>query len=164
MNLKFEEMTADYRKEVIDIFNYYVENSLAAYPETKLPYEFYDKYLEMTSNYPAFVIKDDDSVKVVGFCFLRAYNPFPVFHEAAEIAYFIEKDEVGKGIGEKALARLEEDAKRIGIKTLLASISSENARSLKFHQNNCFKECGRFSRVGKKMGRHFDIIWMQKDI
>jgi L-amino acid N-acyltransferase YncA len=27
------------RKSIIDIFNYYVENSYAAYPETKLPYE-----------------------------------------------------------------------------------------------------------------------------
>ncbi|AGL00091.1 hypothetical protein Desgi_0524 [Desulfoscipio gibsoniae DSM 7213] len=33
LNVKFEQMTQDYGKEVMDIFNYYVENSFAAYPE-----------------------------------------------------------------------------------------------------------------------------------
>ncbi len=164
MNLEFERMTEDYAKEVMDIFNYYVENSFSAYPESKLPYEFYGKLLEMINNYPAYVIKDKDSGKVAGFCFLRAHNPFPVFKETAELSCFLEKDEVGKGIGKKALCILEEDAKRVGIKTLLVNISSENAQSINFHQKNGFKECGRFSMIGKKMGRHFDVIWMQKDI
>jgi L-amino acid N-acyltransferase YncA len=53
MNLVFEKMTQEYSKDVIDIFNYYVENSYAAYPESKLPTEFFNKFLEMTKGYPA---------------------------------------------------------------------------------------------------------------
>lgn len=40
-----------------------------------------------------------------------AYNPFPVFQETAEISCFLEKGEVGKGIGKEALVMLEEDGK-----------------------------------------------------
>lgn len=164
MKLNLQQMTEDYGKEVMDIFNYYAENSFSAYPESKLPYEFYGKFLEMTRNYPAYVMKDGDSGKVLGFCFLRAYNPFPVFKQTAEISYFIKKEEVGKGIGKKALLMLEADAKRLGITTILASITSENERSIKFHQKNGFTECGRLRHVGKKFGKSFDIIWMQKDL
>ena len=130
MNLIFEKMTKEYSKDIMDIFNYYVENSYAAYPELKLSYEFYKKFLEMTKGYPAFIIKNKDNEKVVGFCFLRAYNPFPVFRETAEITYFLEKNEIGKGIGKKALNKLEEEAKKIGINKLLANISSENITSI----------------------------------
>jgi len=155
-------MTKEYMKEVMDIYNYYIAQSFAAYPDSPLPYEFFNKFLELTKGYPAFVIENAESGKVVGFCFLRAYNPFPTFRETAEITYFLEKDEVGKGIGGKALEKLEGEAKKIGIKTLLADISSENMQSIAFHKKNGFTECGRFHHIGKKKGKNFDVVWMQK--
>ena len=39
--------------EIMEIFNYYVENTFAAYPETRLPPEFFDVLLMMTAGYPA---------------------------------------------------------------------------------------------------------------
>jgi L-amino acid N-acyltransferase YncA len=162
MAYQFEVMTEEYRREVMDILNYYVEHSFAAYFETKLPYEFFSKFLEMTKGYPAYVIKNN--VRVIGFCFLRAYNPLPVFRKTAEITYFIEKNEVGKGIGKEALGLLEKKAHEMGIKHLLASISSPNEQSLRFHIRNGFIECGRFRNIGTKNGESFDVVWMQKDI
>ncbi len=164
MDLIFDFMKNKYEKEVIDIFNYYVENSSAAYPESKLPYEFFNKFLEITKGYPAYVIKSKENDKVIGFCFLRAYNPFPVFKETAEITYFLDKNEVGKGIGKKTLDKLVNEAKKIGIKRLLADISSENIQSIQFHKKNGFNECGRFHCVGKKKGKYFDVIWMEKTL
>ena len=55
MDLKFETMTDKYSKEVIDIFNYYIENSFAAFLENKLPYEFFGNFLELAKGYPAYV-------------------------------------------------------------------------------------------------------------
>ena len=164
MNLQFDVMTKEYSKEVMDIFNYYVENSFAAYPETTLPYDFFNKFIELTKGYPAFVIKNKTNKKVVGFCFLHAYHPFSVFRETAEITYFLEKDEVGKGIGRQALQKLEEEAKKMGINKLLANISSENSYSIEFHKKNGFIECGRFHHIGRKKNRHFDVVWMEKTV
>jgi hypothetical protein len=53
--------------------------------------------MEMAKDNPAFLIKAKD--KIVGFCFLHAYNPLLNFKECAEITYFIDKDYTGKGIG-----------------------------------------------------------------
>lgn len=164
MQIQFEIMKPEHGKDVMDIFNYYIENSYAAYPEVPLPYEFFNKFLELTKGYPAFVLKNDDLGKVVGFCFLRSYNPFPVFRHTAEITYFIEKDEVGKGVGTKALEKLEEEARERGIRKLLADISSENLQSIQFHKKNGFTECGRFHAVGQKKGKDFDVVWMEKTL
>ena len=155
-------MSIKHRKGIIDIFNYYIENSFSAYPDSKVSYEFYDKLLEITKDYPAYAIKLKD--KIVGFCFLRAYNPFPTFDETAEITYFIDKDFKGKGIGKNALNKLENEARKKGIKTILADISSLNQESLIFHRNSGFKECGRFENIIRKKEKQFDIIWMQKMI
>lgn len=164
MNYKFEKMTTSHSKEVIDIFNYYIENSFAAYFNNKLPYEFYIKFIEMTKNFPAYIIKNKDTEKVVGFCFLKAYSPLPAFKETAEVTYFIEKESVGNGLGKAALTLLEQDAKNIGIKYLLASISSKNHQSLKFHKKNGFNQCGIFHNIGRKNNQNFHVIYMEKVI
>ena len=164
MEIEMKHMSREYAREVIDIFNYYIENSFAAYPESKVPYEFFNKFLELTKGYPAFIASNKENNRVLGFCFLRAYNPFPVFRETAEITYFVEKKAVNKGIGFAMLVKLEEEAKKIGIQTLLANISSENTPSINFHKKNGFTECGRFHKVGKKKGTYFDVVWFEKSL
>lgn len=159
---EFVNLDARHKKEVINIFNYYIENSYSAYPEKVVTEDFYDTLLEMTKGYPAYAIKVKDAV--IGFCFLRAFHQFPVFSETAEITYFINKNFCGKGLGKIALKKLEEEGRRKGIRILLASISSENKPSITFHLKNGFTECGRFPGVGKKFGSAFDMVWMVKKI
>jgi L-amino acid N-acyltransferase YncA len=162
MEISFEQMASKHRKEITDIYNYYVENDFSAYPDKSIPYDYYDKFLEMTKGYPAYSIIVYE--KIVGFCFLHAYNSIPTFKECAEINYFIDKEFTGKGIGKVALEKLEEEGRKIGIKRILASIASENNQSIIFHQKNGFRECGKFEKIITKKGKQFDIIWMQKDI
>lgn len=162
MKISFEQMVGEHRKEIIDIYNYYVENDFSAYPEKSFPYEYYDKFLEMAKGYPAYSIFVNK--QIVGFCFLHAYNSISTFKACAEITYFIDKMFTGKGIGKVALEKLEKEARKIGIKRILASIASENDQSLIFHRKNGFRECGKFEKIITKKGKQFDIIWMQKDI
>lgn len=164
VEVKFVAMTAEHRAEVMDIFNYYIENGFSAYPESRLPEEFFVKLLEVTKGYPAFVMVDAGSREIVGFCFLRAYNRFSTFRKTAEITYFIREEYTGKGLGRLALQRLETEAEQLGISVILASISSRNERSIAFHNKNGFSECGRFRGIGEKQGTTFDVVWMQKDL
>lgn len=162
MDISFEPLSEKHRIPVMDIYNYYIENSFYAYPEIKFSNDFFDRFLEKTNGYPAYAIKAEE--KIVGFCFLSAYNPLPTFSETAVITYFISKDFRGKGIGKAALMKLEDEAKTIGIKVILAHISSLNTESITFHLKNGFIECGRFKYVIRKQNKNFDIVWMQKSI
>ena len=47
------------RKSVIDILNYYVEHGFAAYPETPLPYEFFDLLMKAAEGYPTVAAKSN---------------------------------------------------------------------------------------------------------
>jgi L-amino acid N-acyltransferase YncA len=149
------------QKPVIDLFNYYVENSFAAYPERSVPYEFFSLLMDVCREYPAVAAKDASGA-LLGFGMLRAHNPMPVFSQTAEITCFIAPDMTGRGLGSQILAHLEAEGKKRGISCILASISSLNEGSIRFHQKNGFTECGRFRSVGKKNGTVFDIVWMQK--
>lgn len=162
MNLNFEELSVSHRIPVMNIYNYYIENGYAAYPEKPFGYDFFDKFLEITKGYPAYAINFEGDI--VGFCYLSAYNPLPTFKGTAQITYFISKDFTGKGLGEIALKKLEVEAKKRDINVILAHISSLNNSSIKFHLKQGFKECGRFQKIIRKNDVLFDIIWMQKFI
>ena len=163
MKTGFRPFGDEYAKDVIDIFNYYIESSFAAFPDQTLPVAAFAMLKSMTKDYPAYVVVDeDDNCRCTGFGFLRAYNPMPAFSTTAAITYFIGNGYTGKGAGKKLLEMLESDALNKGINTILAEISSENPGSINFHKQNGFTECGRFKSIGIKRGKAFDVIWMQK--
>jgi L-amino acid N-acyltransferase YncA len=162
MKIRFERMAEGDREAVIDLFNHYVENSFAAYPEKKVPYGLFDQFLKLTEGYPAFTARDGESVeRVVGFAFLRPYLPLGEFQRAAEITYFLDPGHTRLGIGSRMLDRIADEARRKGIDTILANVSSLNESSLRFHEKHGFTECGRFKRVAKKKGQDLDAVWMQ---
>ncbi len=151
------------REAVIDIFNHYVEHSFAAFPESRLPYQAFDMFRQMAHGYPSGAIADQNGV-VVGFGMLRAHNPMPVFSGTAEWTCFIDRRHTGAGLGKTMLAFLESGGRQMGITNILAHISSLNEASIGFHLKHGFTECGRFENVGKKNGRLFSSVWMQKTL
>jgi L-amino acid N-acyltransferase YncA len=151
------------RKAIIDLFNYYIEHSFAAYPEQRVPYDFFNLIYQWNREYPSVTVKDEDRT-LLGFGMLRPHNPVPVFAHTAEVSYFVHPDWTGKGLGSTMLEMLEREGKKRGVSCLLASISSRNEGSIRFHAHHGFRECGRFQGIGKKKGMVFDTIWMQKEI
>jgi L-amino acid N-acyltransferase YncA len=154
-------MTLDDRNAVIDIFNYYIENSFAAYPEKSVTYEFYETLLKMCHGLPNGVIRDDTGV-VVGFGMLRPYNPISTFSTTAEITYFVKQGHTGLGLGTVLIEYLMNEGINRGIKSILASVSSLNVGSMKFHIRHGFIECGRFRKIGRKQEKVFDVVYYQK--
>jgi len=238
------------RTAVIDIFNHFVENGFAAFPEKKIDYESFDKFKAMARGNSFYVIEVPElspvshvglneakshepelseakspeiiepsidaslsvdttaagvnvgigtelpaaslpmetappaeevaptaviperpplkaavavsEKKVIGFALLKTHDPVPVFDRTAELSYFILPEYINKGFETLFLELLLADAKGLGIDSVLAGISSLNDASIKFHKKDGFTECGRFKRIGKKKGKDFDVVWMQK--
>lgn len=145
---------------IADVFNYFVENSFASYETRKVGSDFYAKLRTCAEEYPFYVAETGD--RVVGFGFLRPYRNTEAFRRTAEITYFILPEHTRKGLGTKLLNVLEREAKKKGIRTLLANISSLNIQSIKFHRKNGFRRCGVLKKIGAKFGKDFDLVWMQK--
>jgi phosphinothricin acetyltransferase len=163
MDYSLSPISKNDRKAVIDIFNYYIENSFAAYPEQQVTYDFFNLFLNLFHGYPSVAVRNNAN-NFVGFGFLRAYHPSPTFAQTAEVTYFIKPGHTRKGVGQKMLAYLTSEARHQGIQMLLSNISSLNPASMAFHQKQGFIECGRFFNIGRKNGKQFDVVWMQKKI
>lgn len=163
MDIQLSPITPADGRDVVDLFNHYVLNSFAAFPEEPMPYPFFDRLMEAARGWPTLAARSLDG-RFLGFALLRRHNPWPTSAHVAEITYFIAPDATGRGIGSKMLAELEARAKDHGIRTILASIASLNEGSLAFHRRHGFVEVGRFRNVCIKRGTPFDAVWMQKTL
>lgn len=161
MEYRFEPFSETNRNGVVDVFNYFIENSFAAFREKTVDYEMFDRYLTLAAGYTAIAVKTEPG-QVIGFAFMRPFHPADTFRRSAEVTYFLFPEHTGKGLGSRILDYFIQEAKPRGIDILLASISSLNDQSLQFHRKHGFVECGRFKEIGIKHGKTFDMVWMQK--
>ncbi|HEX3012734.1 MAG TPA: GNAT family N-acetyltransferase [Methanobacterium sp.] len=163
--LVIREATPQDTQEMLEIFNYYVNNSFAAYLEIPVGPEFFktshaEGELNKSEHFPFYVIEENN--RVIGLGALKPYLPFPNFQHTGIVSYFILPEYTRKGLGIKLLDFLCQDAKKRNMKSILANVSSKNQASLNFHLKHGFVECGRFKAVGTKFGKYFDIVWFQK--
>lgn len=163
--LVIREATPQDTQEMLEIFNYYVDNSFAAYLEIPVGPEFFqtphaEGEPNKSEHYPFYVMEEDN--RVIGIGALKPYLPFPNFQHTGVLSYFILPEYTREGLGAKLLDVLCQEAKKKNMKSLLANVSSKNQASLNFHLKHGFVECGRFKDAGTKFGKYFDIVWFQK--
>lgn len=160
MKYSFRKIKTDDQNSILSILQYYTEHSFAAYPDNINQSEHFNKLFELAKSYPFYVVVFGD--QIVGFGLLQPYSQLTTFQDTCEITYFIDPQHTQKGLGRNLLELLEKDARKMGIKSILANISSLNSASLNFHLKYGFEECGRFKQIGKKFNQQFDVVWMQK--
>ena len=160
MDIKIRNVTPGDERVVLEIFNYFVNNSFAAYTEHPEGSRFFQRLIEISKGYP-FYVAENNSGEVVGFALLHPYYGIGVFRRAARITYFIKPECTRHGLGKVFLDNIVVEAMKIGVDIILASISSRNEQSISFHKKHGFVECGRFKDVGIKWGKSFDEVWMQ---
>lgn len=159
----FGPICQDDQQAIMEIFNYYIEHTWAAYPEDRVPELFFGLIMEQCRNYPTVAARQEPGL-LAGFGLLHPFHPMPAFFRTVEVSYFVRPGLTGKGIGSGMLSYLEAEAKQKGIANILANISSLNEESLRFHERRGFFECGRIRDAGKKRGVLFDMVWMQKQL
>jgi phosphinothricin acetyltransferase len=146
--------------EITRIFNHFVAESFAAYPDQPVEESFF-RDLRAANRKFSFVVAEI-SGKVVGFAYLAPFHPASTMRRSATITYFLDPDHTGKGLGSVLLDHLLEEGRNRGIKNFMAHVSSLNEGSIQFHLKHGFVECGRFEAVGEKHGRSFDMVWLQR--
>jgi phosphinothricin acetyltransferase len=149
------------REEMAGIFNHYVEHSFATYTEKPVEPERFDSLMAFSPGWPAVTARADGGV-MAGFGLVRPYSMIPAFRCTAELTCFLHPDFTGMGIGRSIIAELESGALAMGIGSILATVSSLNDGSIRFHQACGFVECGRLLQVGVKRGMPFDVVLLQK--
>ncbi len=142
---------------LLEIFNYFVRNSFAAYGDKDAGPEVLEKFKNMKIVFLVLEVEEE----AVGFGLVQKYRPHDTMRHTGMLTYFVLPEYTGKGLGSRLFNRLLEGARAKGVTNFVAHISSLNEQSLRFHKKQGFQECGRLKNMGIKFNRPFDIIWVQ---
>jgi phosphinothricin acetyltransferase len=98
---------------------------------------------------------------VVGFAYLTRYSAKSGWRFTRENTIYIDAGWRGRGIGRVLLSGLIDEARRIGVHLVVASITTENEVSIGLHASLGFEVVGTFREAGYKFGRRLDTCFMQ---
>jgi L-amino acid N-acyltransferase YncA len=102
--------------------------------------------------------------ELVGYGSLGPFRPREGYRFTVENSVYVHPDRQRLGIGGAILVDLLQRAKTLGLKTVMAGISAEQAGSVALHARHGFVEVGRMHAVGFKHDQWLDLLLMQRMI
>ncbi len=124
---------------------------------------------EVQKTHPWIVAEEDG--KIVGYAYAHAFYGRAAYQWAVETSIYVDRQEKRKGIGKKLHDTLEDRLKKQGILNMnacIAYIEPEEEHltqdSVRFHERMGYTKVAHFHQCGKKFGRWYDVIWMEKII
>ena len=166
--------TRDVRTEdaerLAEIYAHYVQNPAVSFEyEVPTVEEFANRIQKISAKYPYLVCLDQG--KVIGYAYAGAYSIREAYAWTATSSIYIDREFRRQGAGAMLYRELEERLRGQGIVNLLAGtayIDEEDEYlshdSCLFHRKQGFVQGARLKGIGKKFGRWYDLLWLQKKL
>lgn len=151
-------------KEVNDIYNHAILHTTALWKEEPESLEQRKEWYKQKQQNgdPMFVYEENN--QVIGFVTFSNFYPYPAYRYTVEHSVYVHKNHYRKGIGTKLLKFIIEEANKRQIKTMIASIASENSDSINLHEKLGFYFAGEIKNCGYKFGRWLSYSFYQLDL
>ena len=162
-SLKFRSFSHFDTNYIIQIINYHIENGLSNFEENKIDSEIFSKIIKEIKDHNLPFIVCEKNNKIIGFAYLNKFRNKSGYRFSYENSIYIDKNYIGKGIGNQLLKNLIEESKNNrNIKTIIAVIGNVNCEaSISVHKKNGFNIIGTIKKVGYKKKQWLDAIYMQ---
>lgn len=101
--------------------------------------------------------------RITGYAYAARYRLRAAYRFTVEDSIYIHPEYRAQGFGRMLLARLIELCNAEGCRQMVAIIGdSSNAASIRLHEGLGFRRVGVLESVGRKFGRWFDVVIMQR--
>jgi phosphinothricin acetyltransferase len=102
--------------------------------------------------------------EVAGFAYLTLMSQKSGWRFTREDTIYLEERFRGEGLGRVLLGALLQRARELGVRLVVASISSDNAASLALHRSLGFEVVGELRNAGYKFGCWQSTTYMSRDL
>lgn len=150
------------------IYCHYVRNTAISFEITLPTVEQMEQRIQkVLAAFPYLVAEFQG--QVVGYAYAGPFIPREAYAHCAEVSIYISQENHRNGIGKRLYEELMAQLRTQGITQIYACIGVPEIEdeyltnnSAQFHAHMGFREVGRFRNSGKKFGRFYHMIWMEK--
>ena len=153
---------------LLDIYAYYVEHTAISFEyDVPSPAEFQRRIEKTLEKYPYLVLEEEG--RLLGYAYAGVFKDRAAYRYACEVSIYLDRSARGRGFGRRLYEALEAELRARGIRNLYACIGDPitedeylTKNSQRFHEHMGYTKVGEFHRCGRKFGRWYNMIWMEK--
>jgi phosphinothricin acetyltransferase len=163
--VKIRAAVRDDLPRLTEIYNYYVINTPITFDiepvtvESRVPW--FNEHAG-TKRHRLFVA--EDAGLVVGWAGTGPFRDRAAYDTSVETTVYCARETTGRGIGAAMYRVLIDALKDEDIRRVLAGITLPNDASVALHRRFGFTEVGVFTECGRKFGKYWDVVWMERPL
>lgn len=155
---------------LLAIYRPYVEKTAISF-EYAVPSEeeFRRRIAAVLETYPYIVAEEAGTA--IGYAYAGPFHAREAYSWAVELSVYVAEEKRRCGIGKLLYARLEDILRKQGVLNLYACIAVPpeddeylTKNSMQFHGHLGYALAGTFKSCGRKFGRWYDMVYMEKII
>lgn len=150
---------------IVDIYNHYILTTAITFDvepytvETRRPW--FEQF-KPAGRHRLFVAAAGG--RVLAYAGTLRYRPKAAYDTSVEVTAYCAPDATGQGLGSLLYEELFRAIAGEDVHRALAGITEGNPASIAFHERFGFRQSGRFTEQGRKLGRYWDVIWMERPL
>ena len=146
-----------------EIYNHYVRTSPITFDIDEVQTQNRAGWFENHSDRARHrLLVADDGKQVVGYAGTGSYRSKGAYDTTVETTIYLAPDKVGERIGTRLYTVLFDAIANQDIQRIVAGITLPNHASVKLHERFGFTRVGVFTECGRKFGRYWDVLWMER--
>lgn len=154
--------------EMARIYEHYVRSTAITFDFESRSQKAFEELIQSTQQrFPFLVVEAGDGI--AGYAYAARFRRQAAYDACIELSIYLDPACTGAGIGASLYRELESRLSEAGITNLYACIAYPvepdeylDYSSVSFHERMGFATVGRFHGCGRKFGRTYDMIWMEK--
>lgn len=153
-----EELDA---KPVVEIYNYYIRNSVATFEEVELTSEEMGERIKEKQEVGhswLVALKDE---RVVGYAYSGPWSGRSAYRNTCEVSVYLSPTDLSEGWGTKLYTALFSRLQKMGVHVVIGGITLPNRSSIALHEKFGMTKVAHFKEVGYKFGQWLDVGYWQ---
>jgi phosphinothricin acetyltransferase len=151
---------------ITEIHDYYILNTHITFDVRPYAPEQRHKWFNEHSDGRRFrtLVAADAQGAVLGYAATGPFRPKEAYDTTVEVSIACSQTATGKRVGSQLYRALFAAIAAEDIHRIVAGIAQPNQASNALHARFGFKPIGTFSAVGRKFGKYWDVLWMERPL
>ena len=163
--LRIRHAILDDLPALTDIYNHYVRSTPITFDLEEFTVEgrrpWFDHHSPVGRHQ---LLVADDAGRVLGYAGTGPFRAKQAYETSVEMSIYVAPDATGRGIGTALYEELFPLLAKEDVHRALAGITVPNPASIALHARFGFVQVAHFTENGRKLGRFWDVVWMEKSI
>jgi phosphinothricin acetyltransferase len=148
-----------------EIYNHYIVNTPVTFdiePYTVERRKAWFEQFSSTGRYRLLVAEEKRGV--IAYAGTTRFRPKPAYDTTVETTIYCAPESVGRGLGTLLYSALFEAISDEDIHRIVGGYTLPNRGSEALHERFGFAPIGIFREIGRKLGRYWDVAWMERPL